>query len=203
MSTHLEQRLADWMLGSGFASLRLGLGVVFVGLGLPKLVPGLSPGEELIAATTPFLDAAVLTPTLGLAQVCIGVALTLRPLLPVALGLLALHLGATALPLVTLPDVTWRAILVPTQEGQLLLWNMLLVAAGLALAGAGLVVRAGRRGTLRRARPAFAPRTGSACPSPPARELMDTARIVTTRSRCRQGLAASDTTLLRFVRHGP
>ena len=55
----------------------------------------------------------------------------------------------TVMPLITLPDVTWRAFPVATLEGQYIIKNVVLVAGGIVLGGANLD---GRRRP-RRARP--------------------------------------------------
>lgn len=115
-------------------ALRLALAMVFVWFGLPKLVPGLSPAEGLVRATVTWFDPAWFVPTLGAAEAFIGLCLLRTRWLTLGLVLLAGHMAGTALPLVTLPEVTWKAFPVPTLEGQYVLKNAVLVAAAFAVA---------------------------------------------------------------------
>jgi hypothetical protein len=51
----VDRRVTGWMADHGIPILRVALGVVFVWFGALKLVPGLSPAEDLVRATVPFL----------------------------------------------------------------------------------------------------------------------------------------------------
>jgi len=208
MSTHLEDRLTERRLDRVLLVLRFGLAAAFLASGLPKLLPGRNPVEEFLTATTPYLDPAWFVPTLGLAELGIGVSLCFRPLLPAALLLLAVHASAAALPLVTLPGVIWRAFPQPSPAGRFLLLTLVRIAAALALAGTALCRpspgrrRTGERVPFRTAGSVF---RGLAAPQQAAQsspDLADTARIVTSRSRLR-GRAERSPTLQRIVRRGP
>lgn len=146
----LDRRLTAWMRENGPALLRLGLGLVFVWFGAPKLVPGLSPAEELVRRTVACCDPSWFVPALGVAEIAIGLCLWSRRLLRVGLALMAAHMVGTALPLVTLPDVAWKAFPVATLEGQYILKNVVLVGAAVVLGG------------IARPRPGEAPRTPGA-----------------------------------------
>lgn len=122
--------------------VRLALALVFVWFGLPKLVPGLSPAEDLVRATVPCCDPAWFVPALGGVEAFIGVCLLLPRLRGLGLFLLAGHMLGTALPLFTLPDVMWKDFPVATLEGQYVLKNVVLVAGTLALASAHRRTRA-------------------------------------------------------------
>jgi len=130
--------LAAWMVTHGLVFLRLGLGLVFVWFGAPKLVPGLSPAEPLVAATVTLFDPAWFVPALGVAEVAIGLCLWFRRLVPIGLALMLVHMAGAALPLVTLPDVAWKSFPVATLEGQYIIKNIVLVAGAIVLAGASL-----------------------------------------------------------------
>ncbi|MEM1449149.1 MAG: DUF417 family protein [Planctomycetota bacterium] len=120
---------------SGVTLLRLGLGLVFVWFGLPKLVPGLSPAEDLVAATVTCCDPTWFVPLLGATEALIGLCLWSRRLLPLGLALMAGHMCGTVLPLFTLPEITWKAFPVATLEGQYILKNVVLVAGAIVIAG--------------------------------------------------------------------
>jgi uncharacterized membrane protein YkgB len=124
--------------------LQLGIGVVFVWFGALKLVPGLSPAEELVLMTLeelfalagfsiPLRLAVVL---LAVWEVAIGLGFLLDRYRRAVVWNLMLHLFSTALPLVVLPEVVWRTF--PhglTLEGQYIVKN-LVILAGAATVGA-------------------------------------------------------------------
>jgi uncharacterized membrane protein YkgB len=130
---HFDRRVTRWFATHAVAILRVSLGVVFVWFGAPKLVPGLSPADELVAQTLPWFDPVWLLPSLGLAEIAIGICLLHRPLLRVGLVLMAGHMLGAALPLITLPEVVWKSFPVATLEGQYILKNMVLVGGAIAL----------------------------------------------------------------------
>lgn len=132
---HPLDRFTHWTREHGHTALRLGLGLIFVWFGAPKLLPGLSPAEPLVAAAVPFFDPGWFVPALGVGEVLIGVCLLRRELLPLGLVLMAGHMLGACLPLFTLPDVAWKSFPVATLEGQYILKNVVLVAAALVLAG--------------------------------------------------------------------
>lgn len=134
----LEQfdwHLSRWMERHGHLVLRCGIALVFLWFGAPKLVPGLSPADELVARTLPWFDPVWLLPSLGLAEMGIGVCLLYRPWLRIGLVLMAGHMLGTALPLVTLPDVAWKVFPIATLEGQYILKNLVLVSGAIVLGG--------------------------------------------------------------------
>ena len=77
------------MQAHGLGLLRFGLGLVFIWFGAPKLVPGLSPAEDLVVATLPCFDRHWCVPLLGLGEVLIGLCLLYRPWIRVGLFLMA------------------------------------------------------------------------------------------------------------------
>ena len=146
-SRTLDHPAADWMRGRSQAWMRASLGLVYIWFGAPKLVSGLSPAEDLVRATVPWFDPAWFVPALGIGEVLIGLCLWRARWLRLGLVLMGLHMVGTALPLVTLPELTWRSFPVLTLEGQYILKNTVLIAGALALAGA----RSGSRRSARRA----------------------------------------------------
>jgi uncharacterized membrane protein YkgB len=125
----------------GFFLLRVSLGAVFVWFGALKPF-GLSPADDLVTKTLPWIPPWFLIPFLGLWEVAIGVGLLYRPLLRVSLLLLFLHLPGTALPLLLLRDVCFTHFpYALTLEGQYIIKNLTLVSAAIVVGG---TVRHGR-----------------------------------------------------------
>ena len=138
----LDRRITRWTAEHGIGIMRLGLGVVFFWVGALKLVPGLSPAEELVRNTIYFVDPDLFLPVLAIWEVLIGLGLMFGKFMRITLLLLFLQMPGTALPLLILPEVTWNIFpFAPTLEGQYIIKNMVLIGAGLVLAG---TVRGGR-----------------------------------------------------------
>lgn len=109
-------------------------GVVFIWFGALKLVPGLSPAETLVVRTTEALTFGLLSGTaahisVGAFEVTLGVCLMTwqfpRPTVLAFLG----HMAGTVSPLALFPELTWKAPLTGTMEGQYILKNLVLIAA--------------------------------------------------------------------------
>ena len=76
----IDRRITGWMAGYGVLFLRIALGVVFLWFGALKLVPGLSPAEDLAgrtieALTFGIVPASVALPVLALWEMAIGIGL--------------------------------------------------------------------------------------------------------------------------------
>jgi uncharacterized membrane protein YphA (DoxX/SURF4 family) len=143
----LDERAARWMARHGIRLLRLSLGGVFAWFGALKFFPGLSPAQDLAGSTIELLSlglvpAAVAVPVLAAWEVAIGIGLLSGRWLRLTLALLWLQMLGTVTPLALFPEqcFTWFPV-APTLEGQYILKNVVLVAAGLVL---GATVRGGR-----------------------------------------------------------
>lgn len=138
----VDQQITQWMARYGLLIMRLGLGVVFFWFGALKLVPGLSPAEDLVRHTIYFVDPDLFLPVLAVWEMLIGLGLMTGKLMRITLLLLFLQMPGTALPLVLLPEVTWTAFPYGlTLEGQYIIKNLALIGAALVLGG---TVRGGR-----------------------------------------------------------
>jgi uncharacterized membrane protein YkgB len=138
----LDQAITRWMAAYGLAIMRVGLGIVFLWFGALKLVPGLSPAEDLVRNTIYFIDPDLFQPVLAVWEMLIGLGLLTGRYLRLTLLLLFAQMGGTALPIFLLPDVVWTAF--PhalTLEGQYIIKNLVIIGAGLVLGG---TVRGGR-----------------------------------------------------------
>ena len=138
----LDDHVAQFMSRHGVRLLRWAVGLVFIWFGALKLVPGLSPAEDLVRATVPF-GAEWFVPVLAVWEVLIGALLLFRPAVRGALLLLALQMPGTFLPFVVLPEVCFSRfpfaspldVFALTMEGQYIVKNVVLVAAGLVVGG--------------------------------------------------------------------
>lgn len=138
----IDRAVTRWMARYGILLLRVGLGIVFLWFGALKLAPGLSPAEELVRNTTYFVDPDWFLPVLAVWEMAIGLGLIFGRFMRLTLLLLFLQMPGTALPLVLLPDVVWTVFPYGlTLEGQYIVKNLVLIAAGLVLGG---TVRGGR-----------------------------------------------------------
>lgn len=138
----IDKKITRWMARYGMTVMRVGLGIVFFWFGALKLVPGLSPAEELVRHTTYFVNPDWFIPVLAVWEMAIGVGLMFGIFMRLTLLLLFLQMPGTALPLVVLPEAVWTHFPYGlTLEGQYIIKNLVLIGAGLVLGG---TVRGGR-----------------------------------------------------------
>jgi putative oxidoreductase len=143
----LERRATDWLARHSVDVLRISLGLVFLGFGVLKFFPGLSPAEPLAARTLDILTFGILPDRTGLILVAglesvIGLLLLTGRWLRVALVLLAIELVGILSPLVLLPGEMFRSFpFAPTLEGQYVLKDIVVAAAGLVVGARALGAR--------------------------------------------------------------
>jgi putative oxidoreductase len=115
--------------------LRLALAAVFVWFGALKLA-GVSPVQELIAQTLPFIDADLAVPALGIVEVGIGLVLAVGVLPRLTLLVLAGHLAGTFLTFLTASELMWGTnFLELTADGEFVVKNIVFISAALVLIG--------------------------------------------------------------------
>lgn len=137
-----DARLTEWMARYGITLLRVGLGVIFLWFGALKFIPGGSPAEQLVKDTIYFVPPDLFYPVLAAWETLIGIGLITGLFPRLTLLLLFLQMPGTALPLVLLPSTVWSSFPFElTLEGQYIIKNLVLVAAGLVI---GSTVRGGR-----------------------------------------------------------
>ncbi len=130
----VDQRIVAIMNRWSIPVLRIALGVVYVWFGGLKLVPGLSPAEELVLATVPFLPGHLFVPFLGVWEIAIGAGFLTGRALRLTILLLFLQMPGTMAPLVLLPEQVFTAFPYGlTLEGQYIVKNLVLVAAALTV----------------------------------------------------------------------
>jgi uncharacterized membrane protein YkgB len=114
---------------------RVSLGALFVWFGLLKPF-GQKTTTSLLAHTVYWGEPDIVVPLLGWWEVAIGLCLIYRPLVRMALLLLAIRLPGTLLAFVVLPEVCFLHVpLVPTPEGQYLVKDVVMLFAAVAIGG--------------------------------------------------------------------
>ena len=140
----LEARLAGWLARYSVNVLRVSLGLVFLGFGALKFVPGLSPVEPLAEQTVETLTLGLFPGGVGiglvaLLETAIGLLLVTGRYLRLGLVLLGVTMVGILAPLVLFPDELFgRRFFAPTLEAQYVLKDVVLLAAGLVIAAAVL-----------------------------------------------------------------
>ncbi|HYN44055.1 MAG TPA: DoxX family membrane protein [Thermoanaerobaculia bacterium] len=135
--------MARW----GLPLLRVSLGVVFLWFGALKLFPDLSPAQGLATRTISVLTfglvpPGVSLPVLAVWECVIGVGLLTGVRLREVLLLLFVQMAGTLTPVFLFPgEVFTRVPYAPTLEGQYIIKNIVLIAAGIVV---GATVRGGR-----------------------------------------------------------
>ena len=142
----IDVHVTTWMAKHGVRLLRIALGIVFVWFGVLKFFPGLSPAEVLAARTIETMTFGLVKPALSLPilatwETLIGLGLLTGSYMRVTLLLLFTQMLGTITPLFFFPAETFvRIPYAPTLEGQYIIKNLVLVAAGLVI---GATVRGG------------------------------------------------------------
>jgi uncharacterized membrane protein YphA (DoxX/SURF4 family) len=143
----LELRMVGWWARHGILLLRLALGIVFFWFGVQKFFPGISVAQDLATNTISVLTFGHVPPNISLPvlatwECLIGLGLLSGRFLRLTLLLLFAQMAGTFLPLVFFPAETFKIVpWVPTLEGQYIIKNLVLVAAGLVV---GATSRGGR-----------------------------------------------------------
>jgi len=132
----LDQGMIRFMSGYGSRILRVCLGIVFVWFGWLKVV-GKSPVAELVAHTVYWVPSEFFVPFLGVWEMAVGVGLLFAVALRLTLFLFWLQMAGTFLVLVVKPDIAFQGgnPLLLTTEGEFVIKNLILIAAGLVVGG--------------------------------------------------------------------
>lgn len=114
---------------------RLSLGVLFIWFGLLKPF-GAKTTTSLLAHTIYFFPPEFLLPILGWWEVAIGICLIYSPLVRFSIILQLIRIPGTILAFFMHPDVCFVHIpFVPSPEGQYLIKDIVILFAGIAIAG--------------------------------------------------------------------
>lgn len=147
----LDTSINRWLVAHSIALLRIGMGLVFVGFGVLKFFPGVSPIEELATRTTAVLTFGLLSGhsamnfVAGL-ETIIGVCFLSGRFLRVGVWLMAAQMVGAMSPLVLFPGELFLSTThAPTLVAQYIIKDIILVAAGMVIAstwtGARIVAR--------------------------------------------------------------
>ena len=142
----VDAAVTGWMAAHGIRLLRISLGIVFFWFGVLKFFPGLSPATTLAGRTIEILTFHQVSARLGVVilaawETLIGLGLITGVAMRATLALLFVQMLGTLTPLFFFPsEVFTRVPYAPTLEGQYIIKNLVLIAAGIAI---GATVRGG------------------------------------------------------------
>jgi len=174
----LDTAINRWLVAHSIALLRIGMGLVFLGFGVLKFFPGISPIEELATRTTHVLTLGVLSGHAAMDFVAgleciIGICFLTGRFLRVGVWLMAAQMIGAMSPLLLYPQELFiKPYFAPTLAAQYIIKDIILVAAGMVIAatwtGARIVAQPqSLRSTLprrlpkvERVSPSAQPRTG-------------------------------------------
>jgi uncharacterized membrane protein YkgB len=116
-------------------ALRIALAITYIWFGALKIV-GASPVEDLVAKTLRPLPKQYVVPFLGLWEMLVGIGMLFRLAPRLTLALFFLQLGGTFATLIIRPQDTFQKKnpLLLSKDGEFVLKNLVLLAAGIALA---------------------------------------------------------------------
>jgi len=130
----IDKNVIQWLRRYSFALLRLSLAIVLIWFGALKLA-GVSPVSDLVTSVVYWVDPSWFVPLLGGFEVLVGVGLLVAKGLRIVLLLFALQMMGTFLVLITRPDRAFQNgnPLLLTTEGEFVVKNLVLLAAGMAV----------------------------------------------------------------------
>lgn len=149
----LDAAVHGWLVAYSIPMLRLSLGAVFLGFGVLKLFPGVSPAQDLVEMTSMILTFGLVPGSVALAAVgalecAIGLCLITGRGMRLAIYLLAIQMIGILSPAILLSHRLFSGPHhAPTLEGQYVLKDVILAAAALVLAATlrgGRLIRARR-----------------------------------------------------------
>jgi uncharacterized membrane protein YkgB len=132
----IDARLRALMSRYGITVLRVAVAVVFIWFGALKIA-GVSPVGELVARTVYWVSPGWFVPFLGVWELAVGLGLLLNVVMRLTLLLMFAQLAGTFLVLLILPDVAFVRgnPLLLTTEGEFVVKNLVLLAAGIVIGG--------------------------------------------------------------------
>lgn len=130
----VDARVVAFMSQYGPRIVRYALAIVFIWFGTLKII-GRSPVVELVARTVYWVPPERFVPFLGVWELVVGLGLLFRFALRVTLLLFWLLLAGTLLVLVQHPEIAFQDgnPLLLTTEGEFVVKNLVLIAAGLVV----------------------------------------------------------------------
>jgi uncharacterized membrane protein YkgB len=136
-----DHAITHWMARNGVRLLRISMGIVFFWFGALKLVPGLSPAENLIRESITFFPMSIFLPLLAIWEMIIGLGFLTGKFMRLTILLLFLQMPGTISPIFLRPDLVFTQFPFGlTLEGQYIIKNCVLISAALVI---GATVRGG------------------------------------------------------------
>jgi uncharacterized membrane protein YkgB len=135
VSTFTNTRTFGWSAAHAFDVLRIGFGILFLWLGLLKLVPGVSPAEPLMKAAMPaIVPIDLFIRFAAVWEILIGLGF-LSGLLPRLTLLMTAATMVTTLSILLLaPTLVWRHFpIVLTFEGEYVVKDLIIASSALVL----------------------------------------------------------------------
>jgi uncharacterized membrane protein YkgB len=136
----VERIVHGALVRHSITALRVTVGAVFLGFGFLKFFPGVSPAQDLAVRTIHALTFGLVPWRVGIVAIAtlecfIGICLLANRWMRVAVWVLAGELVGVLAPLVLLTGRLFSGPYdAPTLEGQYVLKDVILVAAGMAIA---------------------------------------------------------------------
>lgn len=136
----LENALHRWLVAYSLPALRIAVGAVFLGFGVLKFFPHVSPAQDLATETFGKLSFGIVPAGVSIVGIAalesfIGVCFLLGRWMRLAIWLLALEFVGILSPVVLLTGTLFSGPhYAPTLEGQYILKDIVLVAAGMVIA---------------------------------------------------------------------
>ena len=136
----VEEKLHGVLVRHGITALRITVGLVFLGFGLLKFFPDVSPAQGLSIKTIDVLTFGLVPWRVGIVAIAtlecfVGICLLANRWMRLAVWLLAIEFVGILAPLVLLPGRLFSGPYhAPTLEGQYVLKDIILVAAGMVIA---------------------------------------------------------------------
>jgi len=129
----VDKAITKWMKKEGLLCLRYSLAIIFIWFGILKPL-GLSPAAELVAKTVYWASPTWFVPFLGWWEVLIGVCFLYKPLIRIAIALMAVQMVGTFLPLILLPQIVYGPLpFTFTLEGQYIVKNLVIIGAAMVV----------------------------------------------------------------------
>ncbi|MDQ6776988.1 MAG: hypothetical protein M3071_12420 [Actinomycetota bacterium] len=135
----LEDNIHHQLVLHSITLVRIAFGVIFLGFGVLKYFPDVSPAQSLTAATTHILFLGLVPSRVALVGVAtlecfIGICLLTNRWMRLAVWLLAVEFVGILAPLVVLPGRLFSGPHhAPTLEGQYVLKDLILIAAAFVI----------------------------------------------------------------------
>ncbi|MBA3746002.1 MAG: transposase [Solirubrobacterales bacterium] len=136
----IEEKLHGVLVRHAIKTLRITVGAIFLGFGVLKFFPGVSPAEDLSIRTIGLLTFGLIPWHVAIVAIAalecfIGICLLAKRWMRAAVWLLVVQFAGILAPLVLLtPRLFSGPHHAPTLEGQYVLKDIILVAAGMAIA---------------------------------------------------------------------